>query len=152
VNGGWQTAFTDDSYQDTTERTARDVWTEIVQFGECDPTGRYRIVVDGQADKGDGVKPYRVVSSPFDVGAVRLEAGAPVVEGGVARVKARYPAPPPGSLIALPRLVQTGTATLRVGTELVTARPDGSGAFTAPVPAGASAELVSLHDGCGNSA
>src|SRR3712207_5288041 len=117
-------AFTDDSYQDTTERTGRDVWTEIVQFTECDPTGRYRIVVDGMADKGDGVKPYRVVSNEIEVGAVRLEAGTPTVEGGVARVKARYPAPPAGSLIALPRLVRTGTATLRVGTELVTARPD----------------------------
>jgi neutral ceramidase len=152
VNGSWQTAFTDDSFQDTTERTGRDVWTEIVQFGECDPTGRYRIVVDGMADKGDGTKPYRVVSNEFEVGTVKLEAGTPTVEGGVARVKARYPAPPAGSLLALPRLVRTGSATFRVGSELVTAKPDDAGAFSAPVADGATVELVSLQDGCGNAA
>ena len=152
VDGQWRTAFTDDSYQDTTERTGRDVWTEIVQFTECDPVGRYRIVVEGMADKGDGVKPYRVESQPFEVGAVQLEAGSPTVDGGVARVKARYPAPPAGSLLALPRLVRTGTATLRAGSELVTAKPDDTGAFSAPVPEGASVELVSLQDGCGNAA
>jgi neutral ceramidase len=155
VGGTWQTAFTDDSYQDTTERTGRDVWTETVQFTECDPVGRYRIVVDGMADKGDGVKPYRVESTAFEVAPVKLEAGAPVVEGGVARVKVRYPAPPAGSLLALPRLVRTGSvellATRKRKSTTVTALPDlGTGDFVATVPEGWSVEVVSARDGCGN--
>jgi neutral ceramidase len=156
VSGAWRTAFTDDSYQDTTERTGRDVWTETVQFTECDPVGRYRIVVDGRADKGAGVAPYQVVSNPFEVTPVKLEAGTPVVDGETARVKGRYPAPAANSLLALPRLVRTGSAQLRVtppGGEprTVTALPEeGTGAFAATVPAGSAVELLSLRDGCGN--
>ncbi|HEX8085898.1 MAG TPA: neutral/alkaline non-lysosomal ceramidase N-terminal domain-containing protein [Solirubrobacteraceae bacterium] len=156
INGIWQTAFTDDSYQDATERTGRDVWTETVQFGECDPVGRYRIVVDGMADKGSGVQPYRVVSGEFDVTTAKLEGGAPTVEGTTASVKGRYPAPPAESLLATPRLVRTGTALLSVtapdGTATtVSAKPDpASGAFAATVPAGSKVELVRLTDGCGN--
>ncbi|HEX2086224.1 MAG TPA: neutral/alkaline non-lysosomal ceramidase C-terminal domain-containing protein, partial [Solirubrobacteraceae bacterium] len=158
VGGSWRTAFTDDSYQDTTERTGRDVWTEIVQFTECDALGRYRIVVDGLADKGDGVKPYRVISNEFQLQAVALQPGTPTVDGETARVKARYPAPAAGSLLAVPRLVQTGSATLSVtppgGTpQTVTAQPEtGTGAFAATVPAGSQVELVSVRDACGNTA
>ncbi|HEX2084936.1 MAG TPA: neutral/alkaline non-lysosomal ceramidase N-terminal domain-containing protein [Solirubrobacteraceae bacterium] len=157
VNGQWRTAFTDDSYQDTTERTGRDVWTEIVQFTECDPLGSYRITVDGLADKGDGVKPYRVVSRAFELTRVGLQAGTPTVDGETARVRVRYPAPAAGSLLAVPRLVRTGTATLRVtapdGTvQTRTAAPADDGSFAASVPAGSSVELVSAQDGCGNSA
>jgi neutral ceramidase len=158
VDGVWKTAFTDDSYQDTTERTGRDVWTETVQFTECNTTGRYRIVVDGRADKGDGVEPYRVESNPFEVGAVTLEPGTPTVDGGTARVRVRYPAPPAGSLLALPRLVRTGAVELRVtppgeAPRTVTALPeDETGAFAAAVPEGSTVELVSARDGCGNTA
>jgi hypothetical protein len=156
VDGAWRTAFTDDSFQDTTERTGRDVWTETVQFTECDALGRYRIVVDGLADKGSGVQPYRVVSNPFAVGAVKLEAGTPTVEGGVARVRGLYPAPAAGSLLAVPRLVRSGSALLRVtppgGTATtVTARPEeATGAFAANVPAGSKVEVLSITDGCSN--
>jgi neutral ceramidase len=156
--GRWQTAFTDDSYQDTTERTERDVWTETVQFTECDPVGRYRIVVDGRADKGEGVEPYRVVSNVFVVKPVGLQAGAPTVEGTTARVRGLYPAPAAGSLLALPRIVRSGTAELLVSArgrkaKKVTARPDAeTGTFAAKVPAGSTVELVSLRDGCGNRA
>ncbi|MDQ3739950.1 MAG: neutral/alkaline non-lysosomal ceramidase N-terminal domain-containing protein, partial [Actinomycetota bacterium] len=83
----WRTAFTDDSYQDTTERTGRDVWTETVQFTACDRRGTYRIVVDGRADKGDGVKPYQVVSNAFEVGSVKLEPGPIAVDGTTAGLK-----------------------------------------------------------------
>jgi neutral ceramidase len=154
--GTWRTAFTDDSFQDATERTGRDVWTETVQFGACDARGTYRIVVDGFADKGDGVKPYRVVSRSFEVGAVKLEPGAVAVDGTTARVKVRYPAPPAESLLALPRLVRGGEAVLRVtppgGTPRdMVATPDPEAAtFTAAVPAGSTAVLVSATDGCGN--
>jgi hypothetical protein len=154
----WRTAFTDDSYQDTTERTGRDVWTETVQFGECDPVGRYRIAVTGHADKGAGEEPYRVVSRPFEVAPVNLEAEQPVVDGTIARVKARYPAPAEQSLLALPRIVRTGSARLRVippsgDPETVRARPEeGTGAFAATVPAGSTVRLLTLGDGCGNTA
>jgi hypothetical protein len=156
VKRRWQTVFTDDSYQDATERTGRDVWTETVQFAECDPVGRSRIVVDGRADKGAGVEPYRLISSAFEVKAVELQAGAPTVDGTTARVRGYYPAPAPGSLLALPRLVRTGSARLRVDpphgkVSTVTARPEATtGAFAANVPAGSLVEVVSIEDGCGN--
>jgi neutral ceramidase len=156
AHGGWRPAFTDDSYQDATARTGRDVWTETVQFSECDPLGTYRIAVDGRADRGRGVEPYRVVSSAFTVAPVRLQAGTPAVEGDTARVRGFYPAPAAGSLLAIPRLVRTGRAVLRVtppGGEpaTVTALPEAeTGAFAASVPAGSAVELLSIEDGCGN--
>jgi hypothetical protein len=156
VDGRWQTAFTDDGYQDTTERTGRDVWTETVQFTECDAVGRYRIRVDGVADKGDGPKPYRVTSTPFDVKAVKLAATTPVLTGDTVSVKGHYPAPAAGSLLAVPRLVTTGAARLlvtyhRTKTRVVTARFDSAtGAFTADVGKASAVELLSLYDRCGN--
>ena len=149
-SGTWTTAFTDDSLQDTTERTGRDVWTETVQFTECDAPGTYRIMADGRADKGAGEERYQAFSRPFTLTPVTLQAGALDVSGGTARVKAFYPAPPAESLVALPRLVRTGTATLRVDGALVTAKPDANGSFAAAVPAGANVELVAIQDGCGN--
>jgi neutral ceramidase len=156
VDGRWRTAFTDDGFQDTTERTGRDVWTETVQFAECDPLGTYRIVVDGRADRGDGVQPYQVTSTPFEVGPVTLQAGAPAVENGTARVRVRYPAPAAGSLLALPRLVRTGTVELRATrkrkSRRLIARPEPeTGAFAARVPKGWTVDgVISARDGCGN--
>ena len=155
VDGVWRNVLTDDSFQDTVERTGRDVWTETVQFTECDAPGRYRFMVDGRADRGSGVQQYLAFSRPFNVAAVRLEAGAVSVTDGTARVRVRYPAPPANSLLALPRLVRTGTATLRVtaadGTvSTVTATPADDGSFAAAVPAGSTAELVAAEDRCGN--
>jgi len=51
--------------------------------------------------------------------------------------------------------VRDGTATLRVtapdgAARNVTARPDGTGGFSATVPAGSTAELVAVRDDCGN--
>jgi hypothetical protein len=82
-----------------------------------------------------------------------IDAG---VDGGTARVRARYPAPAAGALVALPRRVRTGTATLRIrqpggAVRDVTARPDAAGlAFTAAVPPGSTIESVRVEDGCGN--
>ena len=156
--GAWETAFTDDSYQDATERTGRDVWRETVQFTECDPLGRYRISVDGRADRGDGrgVQPYRVTSNAFELRAVTLQAGTPTVDGTTARVRGFYPAPTAESLLALPRLVRTGSARLEVTapdgtTRTVTALPEAAtGAFAATVPAGSTVRALSVRDGCGN--
>ena len=157
VGDAWQPAFTDDSVQDATERTGRDVWTETVQFAECDPLGSYRVVVDGMADKGSGLAPYRVESDPFALAPAKLEAGTPTVSGTTISVRGFYPNPGPQSLLATPRIVRDGTASLRLlldrgKTVTVAARPDGNGNFVAtytkkPV---VGATVVSITDGCGN--
>ena len=152
----WETVLTDASFRDATERAPGDVWTELVQFDECDPLGTYRLVVSGRADRGAGTVPYSVTSAPFALRPAELQASAPVVEGGTVSVRATYPDPGPEALMALPRLVRTGVAELRVtapggSTSTVLARPDdATGTFTAAVPAGAAAELVAVRDGCGN--
>ena len=110
----------------------------------------------GVADRGDGPQAYAVASRRFAVAPARLEPGEPVVEGTTARVRARHPDPGDGALLALPRLVQTGSATLEVTppgepTRTVTARPDAAtGTFAAPVPAGSRVVLGGVRDGCGN--
>ena len=66
-------------------------------------------------------------------------------------VVARYPDPGPAALIALPRRVRTGTATLDVNGQPVQAGLDGDRLrFTAPVPAGATVSVDQVQDGCGN--
>jgi neutral ceramidase len=156
--GEWVPAFTDDSVQDTTERTGRDVWTETVEFTRCDKLGRYRIRVDGVADKGDGPKPYRVTSDPFEVKPVALAADTPTLEGTTWSVKARYPAPAAGSLLAVPRLATTGSARLRVTPpggaprEMRAKFDKATGAYTATVPAGSTVAMLSLRDRCDNTA
>jgi len=91
----------------------------------------------------------------FTVRPLTLQAADPVVHDGVASVLVRYPDPGP-ALLALPRLMQDGSATLRVTdaagtTRLVTARPDpATGTLSAAAPGAVSAALVSATDACGN--
>jgi neutral ceramidase len=164
IAGDWVTVGTDDGYFDTTAYEERStIWREVWQFGECDPLGKYRFRVTGMANKGDGTKPYEVTSREFDLFPMPpLQIIDAVVDGGTARVRARYPEPaqvqpttqypPTGALTAVPRRVSTGTATLRVGGQDVIARPTPDGlAFTAAVPPGSTIDSVRVTDGCGNS-
>jgi neutral ceramidase len=152
----WETVATDDTFADTTERGAGDVWTETYQLDGCTPTGTYRFLVNGHADRGDGTEAYSLGSASFEVGELTLAPAAPIVTGDEVRAIVRYP-DPGASLLALPRLVTTGSATLRVtrtdgSTKTVKATPDpATGAFTATVAGAKSAELLSASDGCGNS-
>ena len=127
------------------------------------PARRYRFRVTGVANKGDGTKPYEVTSRQFDLFPMPpLQIIDAVVDGGTARVRARYPEPaqvqpttqydPMGALTAVPRRVSTGQAVLRVGGREVIARPRPDGlAFEAAVPPGSSIDSVRVTDGCGNS-
>lgn len=135
-DGEWTVADTDDSFADTFERSAGNVWTETYQFDACDPLGIYRFRVTGRADRGSGPERYELVSDTFELTAAQLT---------VAGNRALYPDPGAGALIAVQRLVVDGTATLSDGTT-VAADPQ-TGTF--PVPAGAS--ITSVTDGCGNS-
>ena len=89
------------------------------------------------------------------VAALTLQAADPIVRDGVASVLVRYP-DPGAALLALPRLVEDGSATLRVTdaagrSRLVTARPDAAtGTLSAAAPGAVSASLVSARDACGN--
>src|SRR4051794_31103276 len=44
VRGGWRTVATDDTFEDATERSAGDVWTETFQFDRCRALGTYRFM------------------------------------------------------------------------------------------------------------
>jgi len=151
----WRTVATDDTFADTTARSAGNTWTETFQLDRCSAPGTYRFAVTGRADKGSGPAPYSLESRTFTVRALTLQADAPVVRDGVASVLVRYPDPGP-ALLALPRLVQDGSATLRVTdsagrSRLVTAHPDpATGALSAAAPGAESASLVSARDACGN--
>jgi neutral ceramidase len=156
ADGDWDTYATDDTFADTTERAAGDVWTETFQFDQCDPRGTYRFVVTGRADTGAGAAPYRLVSDPFTLGGLTLAPGTPQLGDGEVRLTAHYP-DPGASLLALPRFVTTGEALLRVTdadgkARTVRAAPDpGTGTFAGKAPKDArSVELVTLTDGCGN--
>ncbi len=153
VGGEWTKVGTDDGFLDTTvfdEGTG--VWTETWQFGECDPLGTYRFVVTGVADKGSGPAPYTVTSDEFELTAMPPLVVDPVsVTGTTATVVARYPDPGPDALIALPRRVRKGSATLDVNGDSVKAELDGERLrFTAPVPAGATVSVDGVQDECGN--
>ena len=151
--GDWRTVGTDDGVFDTTafdEDTGE--WTETWQFTECDPLGTYRFRVTGQADRGSGVEPYSVTSRSFELRRTApLTFDAPVVSGGTATVVARYPDPGAAALVALPRRVRSGFATLLVNGQEQRAGLDSARLrFTAPVPAGATVSVKEVVDGCGN--
>src|SRR3954447_26181284 len=88
VRGGWRTAATDDTFEDATERSAGDVWTETFQFDRCQALGTYRFHVTGRAVRSTGgvASPYTVDSRAFDVAPVRIDPGAVTVADGVAAV------------------------------------------------------------------
>lgn len=151
--GGWTTAATDDSFYDTTQRAAGDVWTETFQFDRCVPTGTYRFHVTGHAVTADGGAPeaYTVDAHPFTVSPVKLATGDVSPAGGVASVRPLYPDPGSGALVALPRLA-LGAAVefaLSNGRSVAATDPDGDGVYAARVGS-AVVRAVHVNDGCGN--
>lgn len=169
VGSAFQTVATEDSLYDTTElrgdTQGNEVWTHTFEFHECVPLGTYRFVVRGMANKGNGVVPYGITSASFEVRRqTRIRVLEKSLTGGVARVRAEYPrdngTPATGAddftLTALPQRVRTGFAVLRVreargAVSEVIALPDASRlAFTARLPAGATYDVVSVEDACGN--
>jgi hypothetical protein len=156
VDGEWLVVGTEEGPEDTTAfDQSEDVWTEIWQFGACDPLGTYRFRVTGRAVRSRGAAPedYEAISETFELRrTLPLEIIDATVSGGVARVRARYP-DPGVSLLALPRRVRDGQATISLagGGEAV-AEPDAEGlAFEAAVPEGAQIAGVRVVDRCGNS-
>lgn len=151
--GGWTTVATDDSFYDTTQRAAGDVWTETFQFDRCYATGTYRFHVTGRAVKTDGgaPAPYTIDAHPFTVSPVKLATGDVTTTGDVASVRPLYPDPGSGALLALPRLALGVDVQLVLsnGHRVTATDPDGDGVYTARVgSAGVSA--VHVNDGCGN--
>src|SRR3954470_7051087 len=75
VRGGWRTVATDDTFEDATERSAGDVWTEAFQFDRWRALGTYRFHVTGKAVRSTGgvASPYTVDSKPFSVDSVRID-------------------------------------------------------------------------------
>jgi len=158
ADGSWKAIATDDGFQDITERTREDgSWTETFQFGDCDPLGTYRFHVRGRADRGSGPEPYEAVSREFTLGATSLSPQPPVVTGSVATVRATYPDPGEGTLMATPRFASTGQALLEVTRPgrrahrvRVPADPERMAFVARAVPAGSSVRVLSVVDGCGN--
>jgi neutral ceramidase len=156
VDGQWRLVGTEDGPRDTTSfDQASDAWTETWQFSACDPLGTYRFRVTGMAVRSAGAAPesYAVTSDSFELGpAEPIEVVQAGVSGTTARVVARYPNPG-DPLVALPRRVRDGTATITLaGGNEVTATPDANRlGFEAKVPPGASVQSISVTDGCGNS-
>jgi neutral ceramidase len=150
----WIAVGSDDSESDITALGSDGLWTETWQFGPCDPLGTYRFRVSGVANKGSGPAPYGVVSESFELlPTAPLATSAPVVSGGVASVTATYPDPGEGALLALPRRVRSGTATLSVNGQQVAASIDSARLhFTTPAEAGATVSVSRVDDGCGNTA
>ena len=151
----WETVMTDASFRDTAERFGGDEYLETVQFSECDPRGTYRLVVTGRADKGDGVKPYTVTSRAFELEEATIAHTEPVVTDGVARFRATYPSPGPDALMALPRVVRSGVAHVRLANDrgkgrVVKVKPSSDGTFAVPVRPGRTAEVLRVTDACGN--
>ena len=152
----WEPVSTDDSPADTVSVDAEDVWTEVYQFDHCAPTGSYRFVVTGNANRGLGLEPYRLVSDAFELQALSIALGDVQVSNGTALVRATYPDPGPQALLALPRLVRSGQAALRVTpsegeprTVIVDVDHD-LAAFTIDVEEGSEVEVLGVRDGCGN--
>jgi neutral ceramidase len=154
--GEWVTVGVDDGPESTTvyDDEAK-TWTETWQFSNCEPLGTYRFVATGMAVRAPGgaPEPYTAASDEFELGPMApLQVFDATVAGETARVRARYPDPGPGALLALPRRVRTGEATIELanGREVV-AKPDAAGlAFEAKVPPSSAIESVSVDDGCGN--
>jgi len=153
TDDGWTTTATDDSFHDTTERAAGDVWTDTFQFDHCSPTGTYRFHVTGRAVKADGdsPSPYTLDSASFTVAAVTIATGTAAVSDGVASVRPTYPDPGTGALLALPRLVLGATVELSLGggREVAATDADGDGVYTAKVGT-STVTGVSVRDDCGN--
>ena len=151
-NGAWQTAGSEDSEYDTTVLGADRVWTETWQFGTCDPLGTYRFRVTGVADSGAGPAPYEVASAPFQLlPTPPIVPASPVVEGGQVSVTATYADPGNEALLALPRRVRSGAATLSVNGSPLQAPIDGERLrFRAAVTPGAQVSVTGIDDGCGN--
>jgi hypothetical protein len=152
--GGWRTVATDDTFEDATERSAGDVWTETFQFDRCRALGAYRFHVTGRAVRSDGgvASPYVVDSQPFSVGPVRIETGPVTVSDGVASVRPSYPDPGSSALIALPRLVLGASVEFVLSDgRIVRANGGDDGTYEAAVGS-ASVSAVRVVDECGNSA
>lgn len=154
VRGDWKTVATDDTFEDATQRSAGDVWTETFQFDRCRALGTYRFHVTGRAVRSDGgvPSPYTVDSKPFSVEAVRIDPGAVTVVGGVASVRPSYPDPGSSALIALPRIVRDARVELVLSDGGVVAADGGDdGTYEAQVGT-RTVSSVRVVDSCGNSA
>jgi hypothetical protein len=153
--GDWRTVATDDTFEDTTQRTAGDVWTETFQFDRCRALGTYRFHVTGRAVRSAGgvAAPYVLDSKPFSVSAVVIQAGPATIDNGVASVRPLYPDPGSGALVALPRLVRGAEVAFALsdGRRVAARDPDNDGSYEAPVGT-ASVASVRVVDGCGNTA
>jgi hypothetical protein len=152
--GRWRSVATDDTFEDTTQRGAGDVWTETFQFDRCRELGTYRFHVTGRAVRSAGgvASPYVVDSKPFDVAAVRIVPGDVAVAAGVASVRPLYPDPGSGALVALARLVRGADVqlTLSDGRVVDAVDNDNDGTYEAAVGS-ASVASVRVVDSCGNS-
>jgi neutral ceramidase len=151
--GAWRTVATDDTFEDTTQRGAGDVWTETFQFDRCRALGTYRFHVTGRAVTSPGgvAAPYVVDSAPFVVGPVRIDSGTVSVADGVASVRPLYPDPGSGALIALPRLVRGARVSFVLSDgRVVDAVGSDDGTYEAAVGS-ASVSAVRVADDCGNS-
>jgi hypothetical protein len=145
---------TDDTYEDATQRSAGDVWTETFQFDRCRALGVYRFHVTGRAVRSSGgvAQPYAVDSRPFSVDPVRIDAGSVSVADGVASVRPLYPDPGSGALIALPRLVRGARVEFVLSDgRVVTADGRDDGTYVGQVGSG-TVSSVRVVDDCGNSA
>jgi neutral ceramidase len=154
VRGDWKTVATDDTFEDATQRSAGDVWTETFQFDRCRALGTYRFRVTGRAVRSDGgvAQPYSVVSSAFTVAPVRIDPGAVTVADGVASVKPAYPDPGSQALVALPRLVRDARVSFVLSDgRVVDASGGDDGTYEAAVGS-ASVSAVRVVDDCGNTA
>jgi neutral ceramidase len=151
--GGWQTVATDDTFEDATQRSAGDIWTETFQFDRCRALGTYRFHVTGRAVRSDGgvPSPYVVDSAPFTVGTVRIDPGAVTVANGVASVKPSYPDPGAQALIALPRLVRGASVAFVLSDGRVVDATEGDGGTYEAHVGSASVSAVRVVDDCGNS-
>jgi hypothetical protein len=154
VRGDWTTVATDDTFEDTTERSAGDVWTETFQFDRCRALGTYRLRVTGRAVRSSGgvASPYVVDAPTFDLAPVRIDPGPVSVSDGVASVRPLYPDPGPGALVALPRLVRGASVSFVLSDgRVVTAVGSDDGTYAAGIGS-ASVSSVRVVDDCGNSA
>ena len=154
VRAGWKTVATDDTFEDATERSAGDVWTETFQFDRCRALGTYRFHVTGKAVRSDGgvAQPYSLDSKSFSVDPVRINPGSVTVADGIASVTPTYPDPGSQALIALPRLVRDARVEFVLSDgRTVTAEGGDDGTYEAPVGS-ATVSAVRVVDSCGNSA
>jgi neutral ceramidase len=153
----WNRIASDDGFYDILEREPEsDVWETTFQTTDCMPVGKYRFLIRGRADKGDGAKDYRIESDPFEITPIRNIAPTLTVKGRRVRVTAIYPDPGEDILLALPRRVRSGSVLLgvkkgrakekRVRAKLTKDRL----AFTARVPRGAKVRVIRVKDDCGN--